>query len=178
MQKLADTISGYFVPAVLVLAAITFVAWLVFGASLTFALTALIAVLVIACPCALGLASPTAIMVGTGKAAENGILVRGGEALEQARKIDTIVLDKTGTLTPRQAGGDGHRPGQRAAGRGTAAARGGDRSRLGAPARRGDRGPRQGAGARPAKAEEFSSVTGKGSAGRVDGRRSCSATAP
>ena len=99
MQKLADTISSYFVPVVLVLAAVGFGSWLLFGASLTFALTVAIAVLVIACPCALGLAAPTAIMVGTGKAAENGILVRGGEALEQARQIDTIVLDKTGTLT-------------------------------------------------------------------------------
>ncbi len=101
MQRLADTISGYFVPAVLVLAALTFVGWLVFGPEpqLTFALQAAIAVLIIACPCALGLATPTAIMVGTGKAAEHGILIRGGEALEQARKIDTIVLDKTGTLT-------------------------------------------------------------------------------
>ncbi|MBA2453766.1 MAG: heavy metal translocating P-type ATPase [Chloroflexia bacterium] len=99
MQRMADTISGYFVPAVLALAAISFVAWIVFGPTLTFALTVLISVLIIACPCALGLATPTAIMVGTGKAAEHGILVRGGEALEQTRKIDTIVLDKTGTLT-------------------------------------------------------------------------------
>ena len=101
MQRLADTISGYFVPAVLMLAALTFVGWLVFGAppAITFALTTAIAVLIIACPCALGLATPTAIMVGTGKAAEYGILIRSGEALEQARKIDTIVLDKTGTLT-------------------------------------------------------------------------------
>ena len=92
---------SYFVPAVLVLAALTFVGWLAFGPepALTNALQAAIAVLIIACPCALGLATPTAIMVGTGKAAENGILIRGGEALEQARKIDTIVLDKTGTLT-------------------------------------------------------------------------------
>ncbi|MBA2520744.1 MAG: heavy metal translocating P-type ATPase, partial [Chloroflexia bacterium] len=89
MQKLADTISSYFVPVVLVLAVATFGAWLLFGPSLTFALTAAIAVLVIACPCALGLAAPTAIMVGTGKAAENGILVRGGEALEQTRKVNT-----------------------------------------------------------------------------------------
>jgi P-type Cu+ transporter len=99
MQRMVDTISSYFVPAVLVLAALTFAAWLVFGPSLVFALTAAIAVLIIACPCALGLATPTAIMVGTGKAAEYGILVRGGEALEMTRKIDTIVLDKTGTLT-------------------------------------------------------------------------------
>ena len=99
MQRMADTISSYFVPIVLVLAALTFAAWLVFGPSPVFALTATIAVLIIACPCALGLATPTAIMVGTGKAAEYGILVRGGEALEMTRKIDTIVLDKTGTLT-------------------------------------------------------------------------------
>ncbi|MCC6173856.1 MAG: copper-translocating P-type ATPase [Chloroflexi bacterium] len=99
MQRLADTISSYFVPAVLGLALLTFVGWLVLGGSLTLALTAAIAVLIIACPCALGLATPTAIMVGTGKAAEHGILIRGGEALEQARKINTIVLDKTGTLT-------------------------------------------------------------------------------
>jgi P-type Cu+ transporter len=99
MQRLADTISSYFVPVVLVLAALTFAVWFVFGPSPVFALTATIAVLIIACPCALGLATPTAIMVGTGKAAEYGILVRGGEALEMTRKIDTIVLDKTGTLT-------------------------------------------------------------------------------
>jgi Cu+-exporting ATPase len=99
MQRLADTISAYFVPAVLIIAALTFAGWLLLGQSATFALTAAIAVLVIACPCALGLAAPTAIMVGTGKAAELGVLVRGGEALEQARRIDTIVLDKTGTLT-------------------------------------------------------------------------------
>ncbi len=101
MQRLADTIAGYFVPAVLVLAVLTFAGWLLLGPEprLTLALQAAIAVLIIACPCALGLATPTAIMVGTGKAAEHGILIRGGEALEQARKITTIVLDKTGTLT-------------------------------------------------------------------------------
>lgn len=101
MQRLADSIAGVFVPAVLVLATLTFIGWMVFGPEprLTWALQAAIAVLIIACPCALGLATPTAIMVGTGKAAEHGILIRGGEALEQARKINTIVLDKTGTLT-------------------------------------------------------------------------------
>jgi len=101
MQRLADQISGIFVPAVLVLAALTLVSWLIWGPDpvLSYAITAMVAVLVIACPCALGLAAPTAIMVGTGKAAENGILVRGGEALELARKIDTVVLDKTGTIT-------------------------------------------------------------------------------
>src|SRR5687768_16256579 len=88
MQRLADTISGYFVPVVLALAALTFVGWLLVGPEprLSWALQAAIAVLIIACPCALGLATPTAIMVGTGKAAEYGILIRGGDALEQARK--------------------------------------------------------------------------------------------
>ncbi|HEX3722915.1 MAG TPA: heavy metal translocating P-type ATPase, partial [Nitrolancea sp.] len=99
MQRLADTIASYFVPVILILAGLTFAGWLIFGPSLTLALTAAISVLIIACPCALGLATPTAIMVGTGKAAELGILIRGGDALEQARTVDTIVLDKTGTLT-------------------------------------------------------------------------------
>ncbi|HEU5097479.1 MAG TPA: heavy metal translocating P-type ATPase [Roseiflexaceae bacterium] len=101
IQQLVDVIASYFVPAVLVVAALTFAGWLLFGAEprLTLGLEAMIAVLVIACPCALGLATPTAIMVGTGKGAELGVLIRGGEALEQAQKIDCIVLDKTGTLT-------------------------------------------------------------------------------
>jgi len=99
IQRLADTIAGYFVPAVLGLSLLNFVGWLLVTGNLTLALTTTIAVLIIACPCALGLATPIAIMVGTGKAAEYGILIRGGEALEQARKINTIVLDKTGTLT-------------------------------------------------------------------------------
>jgi Cu+-exporting ATPase len=101
MQRLADRISEVFVPAILVLSLLTFVGWILLGPEprLTMALQAAIAVLIIACPCALGLATPTAIMVGTGKAAENGILIRGGEALEGARRINTIVLDKTGTLT-------------------------------------------------------------------------------
>ena len=88
IQRLADTVAGYFVPAVLALAALTFAGWLVFGPEpkLSFALQTAIAVLIIACPCALGLATPTAIMVGTGKAAELGVLIRGGEALEQARR--------------------------------------------------------------------------------------------
>jgi Cu+-exporting ATPase len=101
IQRLADVISSYFVPAILGLAALTFAGWLVWGPDprFTFALQAFIAVLIIACPCALGLATPTAIMVGTGKGAEAGVLIRGGEALEGAHKVDAIVLDKTGTLT-------------------------------------------------------------------------------
>ncbi|GAC1507023.1 MAG: hypothetical protein NVS2B16_01570 [Chloroflexota bacterium] len=99
MQRLVDGVASYFVPAILVIAGLTFVSWLLLGLGLTGALTSAIAVLIIACPCALGLATPTAIMVGTGKAAEHGILIRGGDALEQTRRITAIVLDKTGTLT-------------------------------------------------------------------------------
>ena len=99
LQRLADQVAGVFVPIVLVVAGLTAAAWFIFGPSPVFAVTVAIAVLIIACPCALGLATPTAIMVGTGKAAEHGILIRGGEALEQARRINVVVLDKTGTLT-------------------------------------------------------------------------------
>lgn len=100
IQKFADRVSSYFVPAVIVIAIMSFVVWyFVLSASFVTALLIFAAVLVIACPCALGLATPTAIMVGTGKGAESGILVRTGEALEIANKIDTIVFDKTGTLT-------------------------------------------------------------------------------
>ncbi len=99
IQRLADVVSGYFVPAVIVIALITFAAWYFTGAGFTFGLVAFIAVLIIACPCALGIATPTAIMVGTGKGAENGVLIKGGEHLENAHKLKTLVFDKTGTLT-------------------------------------------------------------------------------
>lgn len=99
IAKLADVISGYFVPVVMVIAVIAGVAWYLSGESVIFSLTIFIAVLVIACPCALGLATPTAIMVGTGKGAEHGVLIKGGEALETTHKIKTIVFDKTGTIT-------------------------------------------------------------------------------
>lgn len=99
ISKLADVISGYFVPIVIILAIISSVLWFIFKKDLEFALTIFISVLVIACPCALGLATPTAIMVGTGKGAENGVLIKSGEALETAHKIDVIVFDKTGTIT-------------------------------------------------------------------------------
>ena len=101
IQRLADRISEVFVPFVLAVAAVTFVIWSLAGPepSLTFALTTFIAVVVIACPCAMGLATPTAVMVGTGRAAETGILIRSAAALEAAGKVDAVVLDKTGTLT-------------------------------------------------------------------------------
>lgn len=99
IAKLADIVSGYFVPVVAAIALLAFGAWLIAGESLAFALTIFISVLVIACPCALGLATPTAIMVGTGKGAEHGILIKSGEALEAAHRIDTVILDKTGTIT-------------------------------------------------------------------------------
>ena len=100
IQAMADKISAWFVPAVLVLAALTFVVWyFALGASLSFALMAFTSVIVIACPCALGLATPTAIMVGTGKGAEYGVLIKGGEPLEAACKVKAVVFDKTGTLT-------------------------------------------------------------------------------
>lgn len=99
IAQMADIVSGYFVPIVCSLALLAFLAWLIAGEPLAFAVTIFISVLVIACPCALGLATPTAIMVGTGKGAENGILIKGGEALETTHKINTIVFDKTGTIT-------------------------------------------------------------------------------
>ncbi len=99
IQRMADAVSARFVPAVLVVAAVTAVGWTVAGSGVVGALLPTVAVLVIACPCALGLATPTAIMVGTAKAAENGVLVRNAEALERAQQIDVLVFDKTGTLT-------------------------------------------------------------------------------
>ncbi len=101
IARLADLIASYFVPVVIVIAVLTFIVWYVFGPdpSFTYALLSFVAVLIIACPCALGLATPTSIMVGTGKGAENGILIRGGESLETAHKLTAIILDKTGTLT-------------------------------------------------------------------------------
>lgn len=102
IQKIADQVAGVFVPVVLGIAAATFLIWYLGGAGVNKSLISAVAVLVIACPCALGLATPTAIMVGTGKGAENGILIKGGEHLEMAYKINAVVLDKTGTITKGQ----------------------------------------------------------------------------
>jgi Cu+-exporting ATPase len=99
VQRLADKVAGIFVPVVLALAAATLVFWLVQGASSQFAFTAAVAVLIIACPCALGLATPTALMVGTGRGAQLGIVIKGPEVLESTRQVDTVILDKTGTVT-------------------------------------------------------------------------------
>ncbi len=101
IQRLADTVSGWFVPAVVVIAIITFIVWSLFGPdpAMAFAIINSVAVLIIACPCARGLATPMSIMVGTGKGAQNGILIKNAEALETLEKVDTIVVDKTGTLT-------------------------------------------------------------------------------
>lgn len=99
IARLADIISGYFVPVVIGIAIVAFISWFIGTRDLEFSLRIFIAILVIACPCALGLATPTAIMVGTGRSAEFGVLIKSGEALEQAHKIETVVLDKTGTIT-------------------------------------------------------------------------------
>ncbi|WP_313536090.1 heavy metal translocating P-type ATPase [Arsenicicoccus bolidensis] len=103
VQRLADRISAVFVPVVLVIAALTFAGWLVAGQGAAAALSAAVSVLVVACPCALGLATPTALLVGTGRGAELGVLIKGPEILESTRRIDTVVLDKTGTVTTGKA---------------------------------------------------------------------------
>ena len=136
VQRLADRVSGIFVPVVITLALATLGFWIGAGESATFAFTAAVAVLIIACPCALGLATPVALMVGTGRGAQLGLLIKGPEVLESTRRVDTVVLDKTGTVTTgRMTPGRGRRRGSR---RGAAAGRrAGERVR--APDRAGDR---------------------------------------
>ena len=176
IQRLADKISAVFVPAVIGVATATFAVWLLFGPepSLTFALLNTVAVLIIACPCAMGLATPTSIMVGTGKGAESGILIKGGEALDGAHKLDTVVLDKTGTLTRGEpeltdvivANGIANR------------IRGEELLRLVASAERGSEHPLGEAIVRGAKhrglplaeADAFEAVSGGGIRARVEGR--------
>src|SRR5262249_18478558 len=101
IQRMADKVSGWFVPAVIAIALVTFIAWGLWGPGprLAHAIVNAVAVLIIACPCALGLATPMAIMVGTGRGAQAGVLIKNAEALEALEKVDTLVVDKTGTLT-------------------------------------------------------------------------------
>ena len=171
IQRLADRVTGWFVPAVIGIAALTFLAWLVFGPepSLPFALSTAIAVLIIACPCAMGLATPTAIMVGTGKGAENGILIRDGAALEDAQRVTTVVLDKTGTITTGRPAVTGVHPAP-----GIAAE---DLVRLAASAERGSEHPLAGAIVRDAEARgialsdatAFEATAGRGVRATVEG---------
>jgi Cu+-exporting ATPase len=172
IQRLADRISGVFVPAVIAAALVTFGVWLVFGPEPAFTLALLntVAVLIIACPCAMGLATPTSIMVGTGKGAESGILIKGGEALEGAHKLDTIVLDKTGTLTRGEptltdvlvTDGVPHAELLRL----VASAERGSEHPLGEAIVRGAKGR----GVALADADEFEAVSGGGIRARVNGR--------
>jgi len=173
IQKLADVVSGYFVPAVVLIALTTFVVWSVWGPdpAMAYALINAVAVLIIACPCALGLATPMSIMVATGKGASLGLLFRNAEAIEILRKVDTLVVDKTGTLTegrPRLVS--------------VTAVEGMDDSqllRLAATLERGSEHPLAAAivsgaqerGVSVTKAEDFQSVTGKGVTGQVEGRQ-------
>ena len=164
VQRLADRVSGIFVPIVIGIAAATLGFWLGAGESAEFAFTAAVAVLIIACPCALGLATPTALLVGTGRGAQLGLLIKGPEVLESTRRVDTIVLDKTGTVTTgRMSLVDVGR--RRVASRG-AAARRRARGRLRAPGRPRDR--RRGARASSARCPPSrASPTATGSASRA-----------
>jgi P-type Cu+ transporter len=173
IQRLADVISGYFVPAVVVVAVLSFIAWSIWGPEPRFALALLsaVAVLIIACPCALGLATPMAIMVGTGRGAGAGVLIKNAEALERLEKVDTLVVDKTGTLTegkPKLAHVTAHAPFTE-----------GDVLRFAAALEQGSEHPLAAAivsGARERgvdvpQASDFDSITGRGVVGVVDGRQ-------
>ncbi|WP_428408625.1 copper-transporting P-type ATPase [Hyphococcus sp.] len=173
IQRLADTVSGWFVPAVVVVSIITFIVWSLFGPepAMAFATVNAVAVLIIACPCALGLATPMSIMVGTGKGAQNGILIKNAEALETLEKVDTIVVDKTGTLTegrPKLVLVEPQSPFTE-----------GELLSLAASVERGSEHPLAAAivegaeerGAQISSASEFSSVTGEGVEAMVDGRK-------
>jgi Cu+-exporting ATPase len=171
IAQMADIVSGYFVPVVCVIALAAGLAWFFgTGGDLKFALTIFISVLVIACPCALGLATPTAIMVGTGKGAENGVLIKGGEALETAHKVNTIVFDKTGTITEgKPAVTDTLAVGGVSSDRLlliTASAERGSEHPLGQAIVAGAREK----GMELIKADSFESITGRGIEARIDGQ--------
>jgi P-type Cu+ transporter len=173
IQRLADQVSGWFVPLVIAVAALAFLAWSIWGPEprFTFGLIAAVSVLIIACPCALGLATPMSIMVGVGRGARSGVLIKNAEALERFEKVDTIVVDKTGTLTEGKPKVVAVRPvpGQPEAGL----------LRLAASLERGSQHPLAAAivaaaherGLTLAEAQEFDAPTGKGVTGQVDGRR-------
>ncbi|MFI4947692.1 MAG: heavy metal translocating P-type ATPase [Alphaproteobacteria bacterium] len=173
IQKLADTVSGWFVPGVILIAVVAFIAWALFGPppALGFALLNAVAVLIIACPCALGLATPMSIMVGTGRGARVGVLVKNAEALELMEKVDTLVVDKTGTLTEGKPRLVGITP--------LAGFEEGDLLRLVASLERASEHPLAAAivngaeerGLKLAPASEFSAAPGKGVVGTVEGRR-------
>jgi Cu+-exporting ATPase len=171
IQRVVDTVSGYFVPAVMILAILAFVAWYLFGPEprLIFSTIVLVTTLIIACPCALGLATPTSLTVGIGKGAENGILIRSGDALQSAEKLDAIILDKTGTITRGEPSLT------------DVVAKGADEAtvlRLAASLERGSEHPLgeavvKGAEMRNVRlpeAEEFTAIPGHGVGGRVEGR--------
>ena len=174
IQRLADRISGVFVPVVISIAIATFVVWFDFGPEPAYlhALVASVTVLIIACPCAMGLAVPTAVMVSTGRGAELGVLIKGGEALERSERIDTVVFDKTGTLT------EGH-PAVRSVVPAPGGTADGELLRLAASVERHSEhvlgeamvGEARGRGLALAEPEEFASLTGRGVAGLVDGVR-------
>jgi Cu+-exporting ATPase len=173
IQRLADQVSGWFVPLVIAVAALAFLAWSIWGPEprLTFALIAAVSVLIIACPCALGLATPMSIMVGVGRGASGGVLIRNAEALERFEKVDTVVIDKTGTLTEGKPKVVAVRT---APGRSQA-----ELLRLAASLERGSQHPlgaaivaaAQERGLALAPASDFSAPTGKGVTGSVEGRR-------
>ena len=170
MQRLADRISGVFVPIVIALAVATLGFWLGAGAGAAYAFTAAVAVLIIACPCALGLATPTALLVGTGRGAQLGLLIKGPEVLESTRRVDTIVLDKTGTVTTGRMSLDRRRPGSRRRRGEALRIVGGARGRLGASDRPGDRRRRpQRASARFPPRRASRTVRAWASRGVVDG---------
>ncbi len=173
IQKLADVVSSYFVPAVVTVAAITFVVWALVGPEprMAYAIVNAVAVLIIACPCALGLATPMSIMVGTGRGATAGVLIKNAEALEVLEKVDTLVVDKTGTLTE----GKPHLTSVLPAAGHTES----DLLRLAASLERGSEHPLAGAivagaekrGVKLSQATEVQSITGKGITGKVDGQQ-------
>jgi Cu+-exporting ATPase len=180
IQRLADQVSGWFVPAVIGVAALAFAAWALFGPEprFSYALVAAVSVLIIACPCALGLATPMSIMVGVGRGAHAGVLIKNAEALERMEKVDTLVVDKTGTLTEGRPAVTAVVPAE-----GFAEA---EVLRLAAGVERLSEHPLAPAivrhaherGIASAEVADFDSPTGKGALGTVEGRKSSSATRP